>query len=237
MPPTRKQTRQMFQKLTGPGAHQISPISATPRVVRIPHPRQRRFFLGLQCDGSAVTAALPARQDTRRCDLWLAEGIDIPTYSANVLSPDVCADRQVPRFAVTKSTELYRPWAGKYKAGDIKGVFPVALTIEVRAILRNEGQRCELPGTGWPSRGLDRADAVFGAPVNLSDEPVSAARTGIPIRKGLGRQQYRAAPSHLPGSKRGSAPRRPEKAIQKLGAFDSQYRAMVFLADRRRGRL
>jgi hypothetical protein len=116
----------LLQGMTDEELLKLSPLGTTRN--RCPHPRQADF-LSLKCE-EALYGGAAGGGKTEALLMWLAEGVEVPGYSAIFFRRTFAQLQKSNDSPITKSHELFRPLGGKYKAGEHKWSFPSGATIE-----------------------------------------------------------------------------------------------------------
>jgi phage terminase large subunit-like protein len=221
--PTRQQLRQVLENLTDQELARLSPISAHSSKVRVPHPRQAQF-LALQCE-EALYGGAAGGGKTDALLMWLAEGINIPTYSAIFFRRFHVQLSKSNDSPLTKSAELYRPLGGKYKSSDYKWTFPSGATIEF-GHLPHEDSVMNYQGPAYHRVAYDELTQFSE---NQYTYLMSRVRTrrGIPIRMGFRAASNPGGPGHAWVKARFITPA-AERAIQNLGPFEPSPANLIF---------
>ena len=132
---SKEQARSILDQLTDRELSQISPPHAQLRRAWSPHPRQADF-LALTCE-EALFGGAAGGGKTQSLLMWLAEGVQVPGYSAVFFRRTYAQLSKSNDSPLTKSHELFRPLGGKYKGTEHKWTFPSGASIAARTAMRS----------------------------------------------------------------------------------------------------
>lgn len=223
MEPERQRLRQVLENLTDEELKRLSPVSAHSIRTHLPHPRQAEF-LSLQCEEALYGGALGGGK-TLCLLMWLAQGVDIPTYSAVFFRRTYAQLSKSNDSPLTKSHELYRPLGGKYKGSEHKWTFPSGATIEF-GHLPHEDSVQNYQGPAYHRVAFDELTQFSENQYTYLFSRMRMLKD-FPIRMGVRAASNPGGPGHGWVKQRFITPA-AEKHIQSLGAYQPSPAGLIF---------
>jgi phage terminase large subunit-like protein len=201
----------------------ISPLSTHVTRTRTPHPRQAEF-LALRCE-EALYGGAAGGGKTEALLMWLAEGIEVPTYSAVFFRRTYAQLAKSNDSPMTKSHELYRPLGGRYKESVHRWSFPSGATIEF-GHLPHEASVHDYQGPAYHRIAFDEL-TQFSQDQYLYLFSRMRMRKDFPIRMGIRCASNPGGPGHAWVKQRFITPE-AERAVQALGAYQPSPAGLIF---------
>ena len=217
------QLRQYLEQLTDAELRKLSPTTTHLTHARKPHPRQAEF-LALECE-EALYGGAAGGGKTEALLLWLAEGVNVPGYSAIFFRRTYAQLSKSNDSPLTKSHDLYRPLGGKYKASEYRWTFPSGAAIEF-GHLQHEMSVQDYQGPAYHRVAFDEL-TQFSDQQYLYLFSRMRMRKDFPIRMGVRAASNPGGPGHA-WVKQRFITHDAEKAMQQLSAYQPSPAGLVF---------
>ena len=219
--PSRAQLLAALRNLTDQEVLRLSPLTSS--TTKVPHPRQAEF-LALRCE-EALYGGAAGGGKTEALLMWLAEGIDVPTYSAVFFRRTYAQLTKSNDSPLTKSAELYRPLGGKYKAVEHKWLFPSGASIEF-GHLPHEDSIYNYQGPAYHRVAFDELTQFSESQYSYLFSRMRR-RIDFPVPMGFRAASNPGGPGHA-WVKQRFITREAEKAIQSLGPYERSPSGLIF---------
>ncbi len=213
--------KQVLENLTDEELLKLSPLGTTKN--RSPHPRQADF-LGLKCE-EALYGGAAGGGKTEALLMWLAEGVNVPGYSAIFFRRTYAQLIKSNDSPVTKSHELFKPLGGKYKASEYRWNFPSGASIEF-GHLQHEQSVMDYQGPAYHRVAFDELCQFSEAQYTYLFSRMRM-RKDFPVRMGVRAASNPGGPGHA-WVKARFITAEAERAIQDLGPFQPSPRRLIF---------
>lgn len=214
---------ELLEKMTDQELLKISPLLAQATRTRRPHPRQAEF-LSLTCE-EALYGGAAGGGKTEALLMWLAQGVEVPGYSAVFFRRTYAQLSKSNDSPVTKSHELFKPLGGKYKGSEHKWVFPSGATVEF-GHLPHETSVHDYQGPAYHRVAYDEL-TQFSEAQYLYLFSRMRMRKDFPIKMGVRAASNPGGSGHA-WVKQRFISREAEKMIQSLGAYERSPAGLVF---------
>jgi hypothetical protein len=219
---SRQQIEKLLQNLTDQELLRLSPLTRH-TTTKVPHPRQAEF-LGLRCE-EALYGGAAGGGKTEALLMWLAEGVDVPSYSAVFFRRTYAQLSKSNDSPLTKSHELYRPLGGKYKGTDHKWLFPSGASIEF-GHLPHEDSIYNYQGPAYHRVAFDEL-TQFSESQYVYLISRMRRRVDFPVPMGFRAASNPGGPGHT-WVKQRFITREAERTIQSLGPYERSPPGLIF---------